>query len=199
MRTLVIATRNKGKVKEIKAIFSDLNVDIIDLNNFKDIPEIYEDGETFEANALKKAREVYGILKLPVLSDDSGLEVEFLNNQPGVLSARFAGEPTNFANNNAKLLKLLENVPDVSRKARFRCVVVFKTEEKEEIAEGICSGKIIEQLRGTGGFGYDPLFIPDGFNLTFAEMPQELKNKISHRAQALNKIKPFIVHFFNKI
>lgn len=199
MRKLILATRNLDKVKEIKEILGDLNLEILDLNNYSNIPEIVEDEETFEDNAIKKAREVFKIVKLPVLSDDSGLEVEFLNNQPGIRSARFAGEPTNYTKNNEKLLKMLDNVPDEFRKAQFRCIVVFKTKNEEILAEGICKGRILRQMRGSGGFGYDPLFIPDGYEQTYAEMPQEVKNKISHRAIALKNIKPFILEYFGKI
>ncbi len=196
MKSLIIASNNEGKVREIKEILSDLHLDIKSLKDYPEIPEIIEDGSTFEENALKKAREVFKILQLPVLSDDSGLEVYSLNMQPGVYSARFAGEPKDYQKNNQKLLKELENYDDdEKRKARFRCVVVFKTFETEHIVEGFCTGRIINEIRGSGGFGYDPLFIPDGHQQTFAELPQEIKNSISHRGRAFSKIKPFIEKF----
>lgn len=195
MKSLVIASNNEGKVREIKEILSDLHLDIKSLKDYPEIPEIIEDGKTFEENALKKAREAFSILQLPVLSDDSGLEVYALNMQPGVYSARFAGEPKDYHKNNQKLLKLLENYYDDKRKARFRCVVVFKIFETEHIVEGFCTGRIINELRGSGGFGYDPLFIPDGYQQTFAELSQEIKNSISHRGRAFNLIKPIIKNY----
>lgn len=192
MKSLVIASHNEGKIREIKEILFDLNLDLKSLKDFPDIPEIVEDGKTFEENALKKARVVFSTLQTPVLSDDSGLEVYALNMQPGVYSARFAGEPKDYQKNNQKLLKFLENYHDDERKARFRCVVVFKTFETEQIVEGFCTGRIITELRGSGGFGYDPLFIPDGYQQTFAELPQDIKNSISHRGSAFNQIKSVI-------
>lgn len=193
MKSLVIASNNEDKVREIKEILSDLHLDIKSLKDFPEIPEIIEDGKTFEENALKKAREVFSILQTPILSDDSGLEVYAINMQPGVYSARFAGEPKDYRKNNQKLLKLLENYPEEDeREARFRCLVVFKTFESEHIVEGICKGRIIDELRGNGGFGYDPLFIPDGYKQTFAELPQRIKNSISHRGRAFNQIKQII-------
>lgn len=196
MSKLIIATKNRGKFNEIKELLSDLKLILVSLNDFEDLPEVEENGSTYVENALIKARAVFDKLKLPVLSDDSGLEVEALNFKPGVRSARFAGEQINYQANNEKLLELLKNVPEPLRIARFRCVVVFKTNIKEDIVEGICNGKIINEPRGKGGFGYDPLFVPDGYEITFAEMNQELKNKISHRAKAIEKIKPFLLNYF---
>ncbi|MDP2208673.1 MAG: XTP/dITP diphosphatase [Bacteroidota bacterium] len=195
MKSLVVASNNEGKLREIKEILSDLNLDLKSLKDYPEIPEIIEDGKTFEENALKKAREVFNILQVPVLSDDSGLEVHALNMQPGVYSARFAGEPKDHQKNNQKLLKFLENYHDDEKKARFRCVVVFKTFETEHIVEGFCTGRIINELRGSGGFGYDPLFIPDGYQQTFAELTQEVKNSISHRGRAFSLIKPIIKNY----
>lgn len=195
MKSLVVASNNEGKLREIKEILSDLNLDLKSLKDYPEIPEIIEDGKTFEENALKKAREAFSILQAPVLSDDSGLEVYSLNMQPGVYSARFAGEPKDYQRNNQKLLKLLENYHSDERKARFRCVVVFKTFETEHVVEGFCDGRIITELRGSGGFGYDPLFIPDGYQQTFAELSQEVKNSISHRGRAFSLIKPIIKNY----
>lgn len=196
MKSIVIASNNEDKIREIKELLSDLHLDVKSLKDFPEIPEIIEDGKTFEENALKKAREAFCILQTPILSDDSGLEVYALNMQPGVYSARFAGEPKDYRKNNQKLLKLLENYTEADqREARFRCIVVFKTIESEHIVEGICRGRIIDQLRGNGGFGYDPLFIPDGYDQTFAELPQRIKNSISHRGKAFNQIKQIIKDF----
>lgn len=198
MRKLIIATKNSGKFREIADMLSDLNLELVSLNEFEDISEIEEDGTTYSENALIKARIVFERTNLPVLSDDSGLEVVSLNFQPGVRSARFAGEPVNYLANNKKLLSLLKDVPESERKARFICVVVFKNKLKEEITEGICAGRIASEPRGEGGFGYDPLFIPEGYQLTFAEINQSIKNKISHRAKAIEKIKPTIIDYFSK-
>lgn len=195
MKNLVIASNNEGKVREITEILSDLNLNLKSFKDYPEIPEIIEDGKTFEENALKKARKAFSILQAPVLSDDSGLEVYALNMQPGVYSARFAGEPKDYQKNNQKLLKYLENYHDDERKARFRCVVVFKTFESEHIVEGFCTGRIITELRGSGGFGYDPLFIPEGYQQTFAELPPEVKNSISHRGRAFSLIKPIIKNY----
>lgn len=199
MRSLIIATKNEGKYREIKEMLSDLKLEFFSLNDFKDVPEIEENGLSYIENALIKARKIFEVTRLPVLSDDSGLEIEALNFQPGIYSARFAGEPVNYKANNEKLLKLLKNVPDTERKARFICTVVFKNGEKEEIFEGICLGRIAIEPRGNGGFGYDPLFIPEGYNLTFAELSQEIKNKISHRARAIEKVKPVLIDFYKNI
>ncbi len=195
MKNLVIASNNEGKVREITEILSDLNLNLKSFKDYPEIPEIIEDGKTFEENALKKARKAFSILQAPVLSDDSGLEVYALNMQPGVYSARFAGEPKDYQKNNQKLLRYLENYHDDERKARFRCVVVFKTFESEHIVEGFCTGRIITELRGSGGFGYDPLFIPEGYQQTFAELPPEVKNSISHRGRAFSLIKPIIKNY----
>ncbi len=195
MKNLVIASNNEGKVREITEILSDLNLNLKSFKDYPEIPEIIEDGKTFEENALKKARKAFSILQTPVLSDDSGLEVYALNMQPGVYSARFAGEPKDYQKNNQKLLRYLENYHDDERKARFRCVVVFKTFESEHIVEGFCTGRIITELRGSGGFGYDPLFIPEGYQQTFAELPPEVKNSISHRGRAFSLIKPIIKNY----
>lgn len=198
MKKILIATKNLGKIEEIKAILSDLNIQILSLIDLNYTETVVEDGITFVDNALKKARSVYQQFKMPVLSDDSGLEVDELNSQPGVLSARFAGEDKNCKANNEKLLTLLRNIHDPNRKAKFKCVAVFKTELSEIIEEGICTGRIIHELRGTHGFGYDPLFVPDGYDLTFAQMSLDIKNKISHRGKAFQNIKQHIINYFNK-
>lgn len=192
MNTLIIATKNKGKVKEVKEILNDINIEIKSLVDYPEVQDIEEHGDTFEMNALIKAREVFNTLGIPILSDDSGLEVYALGMKPGVYSARYACEDVNSLKNNLKLLFELQSVPENQRHARFRCVTVFKTSDAEIISEGICEGRIISELKGEGGFGYDPLFIPNGYSQTFAELPQDVKNIISHRGMALRKIKPII-------
>ncbi len=192
MEKLFLATRNQGKVKEIRHILSGIPYEILSMDNFPDIPEIEETGDTFQENALIKAREVFSHTGLLTLADDSGLEVDALGMRPGVFSARYAGEPTNYAENNKKLLSELKNITDEKRGARFRCVVALVTDGEEHIFEGTCEGTIIHELRGTNGFGYDPLFQPDGYDRTFAELPAEVKNTISHRGKALQKVYQYL-------
>ncbi len=202
---IVLATRNRHKVEEIKEIIK-IHIDgelyskleILSTSDFSGIPEIEEDGNTYEENALKKARGVYKFTGLPTIADDSGIEVDFLNGEPGVFSARYAGKGATDEQNNTKLLKLLENVPIEKRTARFRCVIAYVDGEVEKIFNGVVEGKVIFQPRGSGGFGYDPLFLPDGFDLTYAEMPKELKNRISHRAKAVKKFVEFLTPILKK-
>jgi XTP/dITP diphosphohydrolase len=198
MIEILLATRNHGKVKEINAILKGLPIIIKSLSDYPNLPDVIEDGKTLEENALKKAREVYEATLLPTIADDTGLEVDYLNKMPGVFSARYAGEDVSYEENNKKLLKALENVPMIKRGAQFRCVAVYKDKDFEKIVEGVCRGKIIEELRGTGGFGYDPLFMPDGFDKTFAELSSYEKNKISHRAMAFIGIKNFLMEHIIK-
>lgn len=185
---LLIATRNRHKLEEIQAILQAPEYELVCLADFPHIPEIEEDGTTIISNAVKKA--VTGALatKLWSMADDTALEVEALNGRPGVLSSRYAGTPVNYEANNAKLLRELAGV--TNRRAIFRCVIALANPSGyTQIVEGECHGTIVNSPSGTGGFGYDPLFIPDGYTQTFAEMNAELKNNISHRAIALQKAK----------
>jgi len=219
MTTLLIATRNRHKVEEIRAILGG-RFEFLTLNDFPAAPKVVEDADAFAGNATKKAVELakwlaanpinYQLSTINfVLADDSGLEVDALAGAPGVHSARFAAldksENSHDADNNAKLLRLLKNVPTEKRTARFRCVIAlvpvphervesaspvcYAEEFAAQIFDGACEGKIIFEPRGQNGFGYDPLFVPDGFNLTFAELGDEVKNGLSHRAKALSKLK----------
>ncbi|MBI4546857.1 MAG: RdgB/HAM1 family non-canonical purine NTP pyrophosphatase, partial [Ignavibacteriae bacterium] len=181
MHTLILATRNQGKIREIRSILLGLPLEIKSLLEFPHLPEIVEDGSTFEENALKKARNIFALTRSPTLSDDSGLEVFSLRERPGVLSARYAGEHVSYDANNKKLLAELKGFPVDQRRAQFRCVAAFVGDEIEKIVEGVCHGTIIDEPRGSGGFGYDPIFIPDGYQTTFAELPLHIKNHISHR------------------
>jgi len=191
----VIATRNTHKLEEIRSILNFQGLEICSALDFPDIPDTIEDRDTLEGNAIKKAQELCDATGLMALADDSGLEVEALDGAPGVYSARYAGEPCSYSNNNAKLLHELSGKEN--RRARFRTVIALaRPGEKPLTVEGICEGKIIEKLRGKNGFGYDPLFVPDGFSETFAELPAETKNKISHRAQALAQVSKHWKHFF---
>lgn len=198
MRRLVVATTNLGKLKEIESILSSLGLEIVSVGAYPGLPEVEEDGDTFEDNAVKKARLTAEATGEVVLADDSGLEVEHLAGAPGVHSARFAGEPKSDAANNAKLLKLLEGVPEKRRRARFRCVIAVAVPGGPVLtAEGTCEGYILNELRGTGGFGYDPLFFLPEFGKTFAELPPEVKNKVSHRGAALAGIREKLAEFLH--
>lgn len=183
---LLIASRNPHKLAEIRAIFNLPGIEIVGAHEIEGLPEVIEDGRTFQANAVKKAVSLAMLTKLWTLADDSGLEVDALNGEPGVYSARFAGEPANYAANNAKLLSLLEQ--QERRAARFVCVMALSSPSgRAQIVEGVCQGRILCESRGEQGFGYDPLFVPDNYEQTFAQMDAELKNRISHRAVALKR------------
>ena len=224
MTTLLIATRNAHKVGEIQAILG-AQFQFLTLNDFPNAPKVIEDAETFSGNAAKKAVELARWLSgsplithhssLLVLADDSGLEVDALNGAPGVHSARFAAldknENSKDADNNAKLLRLLNEVPLEKCTARFRCVIAlvpvptgkvestspvcFADEFVAQIFDGACEGRIQFSASGHGGFGYDPLFVPDGFTQSFAELGEDVKNKLSHRAHALAKLE----NYFSKL
>jgi XTP/dITP diphosphohydrolase len=181
---LVLATRNPHKIQEIRAILGRPGVELIGADAFPDAPDVEEDGDTFEANAVKKAVALARVTGLWALADDSGLAVEALDGAPGVTSARYAGEPVDTAANNRKLLAALDG--GANRRAAFVCVLALSDPSgAARTVTGRCTGTIASAARGTHGFGYDPLFIPDGYAQTFAEMPSELKNRLSHRAAAL--------------
>jgi len=186
-KQIVLGTHNPHKIREICAILNGLPLEILTMNDFPKITEVGETGKTFAENALLKAREVYRQSGITTLSDDSGLEVDALGGAPGIYSARYAGEAKDSAANNRKLLKELQDVPEHEREAQFRCVVAIAGLGVEQVAEGIVRGMIAYEPRGKHGFGYDPLFIPDGFYQTFSEMGDGLKNQISHRSQAFRK------------
>ena len=181
---LLISTRNEHKLKEIRQILSLPGIEILDLSAFPQAPEVEEDADTFEGNAIKKAMVLSEITGLWTLADDSGLEVDALDGAPGVWSARYAGEPVSHAANNRKLLNALSEEED--RGAQFRCVIalVVPGEEPRTVA-GICRGRISAVPHGEAGFGYDPVFIPDGETRTFAQMTDDEKNAISHRGRAI--------------
>ena len=192
MKRIVFATGNEGKLKEVRDIFSDTNFQIISMNELGDIPEIEEDGSTFEDNAQKKAIYIYNRFKLPTISDDSGLAIEQLGGRPGVFSARYAGEDCTFDDNNKKVIEELTELPE-PHKAQFISLAVFFNGRTIQKAVGKLPGKIIHEYRGTNGFGYDPIFVPDGHEITLAEMTPELKNKISHRAIAFGQLKEILL------
>jgi len=189
---IVFATNNANKLREIRNIlgnsFSLLSLG--DLNIRDDIPE---NEATLEGNALQKARCIHRLLKMNVFADDTGLEIEALNGLPGVNSARFAGENKDFDANIDKALQMMGSTSN--RKARFRTVIALILDDKEYLFEGIIKGKIISKRRGKEGFGYDPVFVPQGRDLTFAEMSLEEKNRISHRAKAFMKLRSFLLQY----
>jgi len=181
---LLLATRNKHKMQEVSAILRVQGIDLVMTDEFPDLPDVVEDGETFEANAIKKAVTLARVAGMWTLADDSGLEIDALEGAPGVYSARYAGEPVSYEANNRKVLEQMERV--TNRRARFRCVLALSDPVGSvRTVEGRCEGRIIGQPRGRHGFGYDPIFVPDGHARTFAEMDGAEKNRISHRAVAL--------------
>jgi len=185
---LLVASRNKHKLKELAALLRDLPLEAVPASDIRGLSEIVEDGATIRDNAIKKAVETARVAKKLTLADDTGLEVDALKGEPGVRSARFAGEDATYHENNKKLLERLVGVSYDKRTARFRCVVAIADENGLcECVEGICNGTILEAERGGGGFGYDPLFIADGQTKTFGELSPEVKNRISHRAKAMQK------------
>ncbi len=187
-KPLVIATRNPGKLSEFKALLSSFEVEIRCLEDFGPIPLIEEDGRTFEENAVKKARMTARYLGFPALADDSGLVVDALGGKPGVHSARFAGEKASDLENNRKLLRAMAGVEN--RNAAFVCVIAIAVPRGPAlIYEGTCRGRITEELLGTSGFGYDPVFWYPPLNKTFAQMGAEEKNRVSHRAMAMAELK----------
>ncbi len=189
MKTIFIATKNKGKVKEFESFFQKYHLKVKSLLDLSEDIEIIENGRTFKENAFIKAKTVCDIIKLPVLADDSGLEVEYLNNEPGIYSARYAGLHGNDLLNNQKLLEKLHGVPFEKRKARFVCALAIVYPDGKTIeTEGECRGYIAEDMRGDRGFGYDPVFYLPDFNKTYAELSDEEKNMISHRGRALEKL-----------
>jgi XTP/dITP diphosphohydrolase len=185
---LVVATGNRGKLAEIRRLLADAGVAVRGLDDIEGAPEIIEDGETFEDNALKKALTVARFTGCLTLADDSGLVVEGLNGAPGVRSARYAGEAASDADNNRKLLAELQGLPPARRRASFCCAVALcRPDGWSRVFHGRLTGLISEKPRGDGGFGYDPLFLVPEFGKTLAEIPLEVKNRISHRGQALRQ------------
>lgn len=192
MKSILLASKNLGKVKEINEIFNDGLFNILSLRGIEDVPDVVEDGKTFEANARKKAKEYFETFFIPVIADDSGLAVEQLLDSPGVYSARYSGENATDEENNKKLLNELSNHPE-PHSAKFVCSAVYYDGKEFLVANDYVSGQIIKEPRGTNGFGYDPLFVPDGFTKTSGELTIVEKNQISHRAKAFRKLKELIL------
>jgi len=192
-RQIVLATQNKHKVGEITDILGDLdNIEILDLSSFSPMAPVIEDGETLEENAMIKAKAVFQHTKILALADDTGLMVDYLFGAPGVYSSRYAGENVSYEDNNKKLLNELKGIPSRRRSARFKCCIALYDGNIVKTFEGATEGKILTQLRGEKGFGYDPLFLPLGYDLTYAELGDAEKNKISHRFKALNLAKEYL-------
>ena len=193
IETIVLASHNLNKAQEIQMLLGN-QFHVIPQQAF-DIPPIEETGSTFEENALQKAKTVYDIIGLPVIGDDSGLEVVALNNQPGVYSSRFAGDNASDDDNIDKLLKKMHNIPTEKRTARFRCVVAFlgtSSDDQPVFFEGEWAGYIAKERTGKNGFGYDPVFVDLQSNLTAAELESDQKNKISHRGMAMQSLKSYL-------
>jgi len=193
MKELLVATRNKKKLAEIRDLLGGLDFKITSLDDYSDLPEIEEDGKTFAANAIKKAATIALYTKKLVMGEDSGIEVRALGNQPGVYSARFSGEGATDEKNNRKLLRLLKGIPFKKRQARYRCLIALADGKKlVDVVGGSCSGLIALTSSGHNGFGYDPLFFIPRYKKTFGVLSPEIKAKLSHRANALKKFRKVI-------
>jgi XTP/dITP diphosphohydrolase len=190
-KKIIFASKNEGKVKEVRHILKGINAEIISLNDVGFTDEIHESADTFKGNAKIKAEIIYNKFKLPTIADDSGLVALQLGNEPGVYSARYAGDNATDEENNSKLLENLKLFPE-PHKGKFICAAVHYFGADFIVAMGEISGRIIKKPRGTNGFGYDPLFLPDGYDKTTAELPPEIKNKISHRYKAFNQLKVYL-------
>ncbi|MDL4841704.1 XTP/dITP diphosphatase [Aquibacillus rhizosphaerae] len=194
MEKLIIATKNKGKMKDFKQLFSKYGVEVYSLLDLdQTIPDIEETGTTFEENAAIKAETIAKQFQIPVLADDSGLEVEALNGEPGVYSARYAGEAKSDSDNLHKVLEKLKNVTIAEREARFVCVLAVAQPNKHTIYKrGVCEGSIALEPVGENGFGYDPIFYPKGYQITMAQLTSEEKNQISHRGNAIIQLEEWL-------
>jgi XTP/dITP diphosphohydrolase len=191
-KTIIFASKNEGKVREVRHILNGVNAEILSLNDVGFTDEIHESEDTFEGNAKIKAKIVYNEYKLPTIADDSGIVAMQLGNEPGVYSARYAGENATDEENNRKLVERLKSFPE-PHKGKFVCAAVYYFGADFILAMGEIVGSIIKEPRGTNGFGYDPLFLPEGYDKTTAELPPEIKNKISHRYNAFDQLKKHLL------
>jgi XTP/dITP diphosphohydrolase len=192
MQTLVLASRNEHKIEELRSTLKTYDLELKSALDFPALEEVVEDRETLEGNALKKAQYVHEETGLPALADDTGLEVDALDGRPGVYSARYAGKNSTYEDNIKKLLEELAGVASKDRRAQFRTVVAFVTDESTHSFDGICQGIIFSEKKGNKGFGYDPVFQPEGYEQTFAELDADIKNEISHRGKAIGKFTAFL-------
>ena len=200
MKRLLVATNNKGKLAELGQMLASVDIELVSLADLDITEEVEETGTTFVENARLKASGYARMANLPAIADDSGLEVDALDRRPGVLSARYGGAETNFDEKMKMLLAELVSTGDTERRARFVCSIAI-ADAVGNIAHAVsstCEGKIAPNKRGEGGFGYDPIFIPDGYEQTFGELERHVKLKISHRARAFYKIMPFLLDFLAK-
>lgn len=196
---VLLATQNRGKVKELQELIAGEDIEVISLGDLEEWEEVEETGATFAENAAMKARIAAQRTGLVSIADDSGLEVDAIQGAPGVYSARYAGEPKDDEKNNDKLLKELEDVPEEQRTARFRCALVVASPTGEEfLTEGVVEGRILNERRGKEGFGYDPLFYLPDFGRTMAQLNLSQKNKISHRAQAFRQVVPLLMELAHR-
>ena len=199
---LILATHNKDKFSEMAAILGDYCIEVQSLDDFE-IGEIVEDGQSLEANALIKARMVYNKTKLPSWADDTGLEVDALNGEPGIYSARYAGENCSYSDNVQKLLKNIENIPEKKRQACFKTAIAYVDENMELVSKGLVEGRITVKPKGIGGFGYDPVFYIPEIGKTYSEMTMKEKNSISHRGKAIQSmtesLQSCLPHIFNQM
>lgn len=195
-KRIVLGTKNDDKIRELKELLKGSGVDVLSLKDFPGCPEAVESGKTFEANACKKASFYSLHTGLPALADDSGLVVPCLRGRPGVYSARFAGRGCTYEDNCRKLLRLLEGVPAARRRAKFVCVAAWYEKGKRiRMVRGECAGRIAFSIKGKNGFGYDPVFVPQGFSKTFAELSPKTKNHVSHRGKAFRAVKRFLLNY----
>lgn len=190
MDKLILASRNQYKIQELRELVEPLGIQLLSALDVEELEEVEEDQPDLEGNALKKARYVHSVTGIPALSDDTGLEVDALEGAPGVYSARYAGEDASYQDNVLKLINQLEGKSQ--RNAQFRTVVALIDGDQEFTFEGVCRGVILNEQRGDKGFGYDPVFKPNGYDQTFAELSAEVKNKISHRGRAVQKLIEFL-------
>ena len=188
-KEIVIASKNNGKIEEIKSILSNKSIKWLTYLDFKNWLEIEESVNSYEENALKKAKTIANFTKKPTLAEDSGLEIDYLRGEPGIKSARYAGEGSTDLENVQKVLNLMKDCPFIERTARFRCVaVLYLPDHKFFISQGKCEGRIDFSPHGESGFGYDPIFVPGGHSYTMAQIGMKEKNRVSHRAKALKKL-----------
>jgi len=193
---IVLGTRNHGKIAEFRSLFRGMPTRLLSFYDLPEMPAVQENGRTFQENAEKKARTIARKTRRVAVSDDSGLEVDALGGEPGVFSARFSGENATDRENTRRVLRLMESVPWEARDARFVCVIcIADPRGNTSCATGVCQGRISFEMRGTHGFGYDPIFIPEGYTLTMAELGPEVKNRISHRALAMQQFRPMLEGF----
>jgi XTP/dITP diphosphohydrolase len=193
LKRILLATTNKGKLHDVKEILKDMDLEILSFLDFDGYPDVEETGKTFLENAELKAKAAFEKYKIPSIGDDSGLESFQLNGEPGIYSARYAGEDADDEKNNLKLIKKLSTLPE-PHYGRFYCAAVFYYGKDIKFSEGEVKGSIIKVPRGKNGFGYDPLFIPDGYDITMAELSHEEKNKISHRLKAFSGLKKYLIN-----